>query len=448
MEGEHSSAEKPEKDERIMTKTLDELVSHPAPNDGKPNKKMIWIKGFWRVIVDSIQSFIDDECYAKASALTFYSLLSVVPVMAVLFGIAKGFGFQQALESEITQKLAEQPELANKLIQFSYSWLQSVQGGLIAGIGTILLFWSVIGLLNNVEAVLNTIWKTKIARSYIHKITDYLAIVIIAPLFLVSSSSINVFLTTQISYAGQNNILAEAVNPLLIVILKLFPYILSWILFAFVYLFMPNTKVYFRSAIVASLIAGTAFQMWQWIYINFQLEATSYGAIYGSFAALPLFLIWLQISWLILLAGAEIAVQLENDLFIPNRLRILLSTKTAALLITYRSIEAFVLGKKALTDRELAQELGLSLNHVHVLVEVLKNAGILSEVSLSDKTHGYQPARSIQTITMKSVSDAIDRSNAIPASVKDSLELKRIQDYLQHIDQLLDKEEINLKLYP
>ena len=429
-----------------MNKIPDELPDSPIKN--KSSKRFDLFKRIWRVIIDSIQGFIDDDCYAKASALTFYSLLSVVPVVAVLFGIAKGFGFQQALESEITQKLSEQPEVASKLIEFAYSWLQSVQGGIIAGIGTLLLFWSVIGLLNNIEAVLNTIWKTSIGRSYVHKITDYLAAIVIAPLFLVTSSGINVFLTTQLSRSGQNNILYEALNPLLIIILKLFPYILSWILFLFCYLFMPNTKVYFRSAVIAAFIAGTAFQLWQWIYIKFQIGAGNYGAIYGSFAALPLFLIWLQISWLILLAGAEIAVQLENDLFIPNRTRIPLLKKTTALLITYQCLENFVKGHKALTDKELAQELGISLNHVHIIVEALNNAGILSEVFYSNKTFGYQPARSIETITMKNVCDAIEKSDEILASVNESPELFVIQEYLKKTDMLLSNKDINKPIYP
>lgn len=430
-----------------MAQTLDEMVHPLHPDDFKSENKLSVWRRVWRVIADSVQGFIDDDCYSKASALTFYSLLAVVPVLAVLFGIAKGFGFQQALESEILERFAEQPEVAEKLIQFAYSWLQSVQGGLIIGIGTVLLFWSVIGLLNNIESTLNSIWKIKISRSYLRKITDYLAVIVIAPIFLVTSSSITVFLNTQIEEGAHHNVLLGAVSPFLIFLLKLFPYFLSWVLFTFVYLFMPNTKVYLRSALIAGVLGGTTFQLWQWIYIKFQIGVASYGAIYGSFAALPLFLIWLQISWLILLGGAELAVQLENDLFIPNRQRSLLSTKTIALLLTYRCLEAFAKGEPAPTDRSLAELLGISLNHIHVIIEALQKAGILSAVALSDKTFGYQPSRTISTITMKSVCDAIDKSNEILASVEKSAALEKIQNYFKNLDHMISQETINEKLY-
>lgn len=410
-------------------------------------QKFSFFKRVWRVLIDSIRGFVEDDCYARASALTFYSLLSIVPVLAVLFGIAKGFGFDRALEIEIRERFSDQPEITEKAIEFAYSWLQNVQGGLIAGFGTVLLLWSVIGLLNNIESALNAIWKTRIGRSFGRKLSDYLATLVICPIFIVAVSSLNVFITTQIEHSAQKSLLLEALSPLLLFILKLSPFFLSWSLFTFIYLFMPNTKVYFRSAVLAGILAGTAFQLWQWVYIRFQISATSYGAIYGSFAALPLFLVWLQISWNILLAGAEIAVQIENDLFIPARTLHPLSIKAAALFITYRCIEAFAKAKPPLTDRILAQELGISLNHVHVLLEALQKDRILSIVSFSDKTYGYQPARSIRSITMKRVCDAIEKSHEIPASFANSPEMRRIQDYLKEVDHLLTESPDNQPIY-
>lgn len=428
----------------FMIKILDKFTSiFSQTSENRPP----FFKRVWRVLINSIRGFIEDDCYAKASALTFYSLLSVVPVLAVLFGVAKGFGFENALRIQISERFVEQPELTEKLIQFAYSWLKSVQGGLIAGVGAILLLWSVLGLLNNIEAALNAIWKIKASRSYSRKISNYLATIVIIPIFLVATGSINLFLTTHLEETAHSNVLVGAVSPFLLFILKLFPYFLSWVLFTLVYLFMPNTKVYLISAIIAGVLGGTAFQIWQWIYIKFQVGASSYGAIYGSFAALPLFLIWLQVSWLIFLAGAELAVELENDIFIPNRTLIPLSGKAAALLITYQCIEAFDKGEGALTDRALSQELGMSLNHIHTLIEALYSAKILSTVSFADKTNGYQPARAINKITMKNVCDAIDKSNEIPSSVRNSETMAKIQDYLTEADQALTKLA-NKPLYP
>lgn len=406
-----------------------------------------WGKRVLRIIYDTIRGFIADDCYSKASALTFYSLLSIVPILAVLFGIAKGFGFENALESEIIQRFSEQKEVMNKLIQFAYSTLHNAKGGLIAGIGIFVLFWSVLGLLSSVENSLNSIWKIPHGRSYSRKISDYLATMVICPLFLVTSSSITVFLTTQIAATANSNEFFSAVSPFLLFILKLFPYFLSWILFTFIYQFIPNTKVYLRSSLIAGLLAGTAFQLWQWLYIRFQISASSYGAIYGSFAALPLFLIWLQISWLILLGGAELAFEIENDLFLPFRKAITISKKAAALLITYRCIEAFVKGSPPHTERSLAHELGISLTPLHSILDALLHFRILSPISYGTKVTAYQPAKAINTITLSQVCEAMDKNDEFQASVDETSCFRKIQDYLGQIERTEEHLPINKPLY-
>lgn len=426
-----------------MTKTFNELFPH---REDQPLKSpTIWTR-MLRVLYDAARGFIEDDCYSKASALTFYSLLSIVPILAVIFGIAKGFGLESALELEVSEQFGEQRELTSKLIQFAYSWLQTVKGGVIAGFGVFILFWSVLGLLSSIETTLNAIWKMPISRTIGRRISDYLATMVICPFFLITSSSITVWLS-NLTQNVQSNVFVEVVNPLLLFILKFFPFLLSWILFTFVYFFLPNTKVYMRSAVIAGVIAGTAFQIWQWLYIKFQIGVSSYGAIYGSFAALPLFLIWLQISWLILLAGAEMAFEIENDLFIPYRRTIYLSSKAAALLITYRCIEAFVKGNPPQTDRSFAHELGISLNHLHTLLEALQKERILSAISYKDRTIGYQPARAIETITFTMVCNAIDKNNELLASARDSEPFQRIQDYLKKSNSTLESAAFNQPIF-
>lgn len=435
----------------LHKKSQNAMQQNPPQIPDSANKQKLtplnFLKRCIRVLRDTAFGFIEDDCYSKASALTFYSLLSIVPVLAVLFGIAKGFGFEKALETEISERFYEQKEVVNKLIQFAYSFLQNAQGGVIAGIGTIALLWSVFGLLSNIETSLNSIWKTRLSRPYARKISDYLATMVICPIFLVALSSINVFIHTHFTKEAPNNVFIEAVSPVVLFFLKLFPFFLSWGLFTFIYMFMPYTNVYARSAIIAGIIAGTAFQAWQWIYIKFQIGVSSYGAIYGSFAALPLFLIWLQISWLILLAGAELAFETENDIYVPARAVIPISSKAAALLIAYRCIEAFAKGEPPLTDRTLAHELGMSLNHVHAIIEVLQNERILSAASYKSKTTGYQPARAINTITMQKVCQAMERGRDMLAAIKDSPQLDKINSYLKETDEMLENSQNNMLVY-
>jgi membrane protein len=427
----------------VMVKTFNELY---PPGNEPSGSATSWWRRILRIGYDATKGFIEDDCYSKASALTFYSLLSIVPVLAVLFGIAKGFGFEAALEKEIVDKFHEQEEVVNKLIEFAYSWLQNVQGGVIAGVGTIVLLYSVFSLMSNIEAALNGIWKITNSRPYIRKVSDYLATMVICPIFFVTSSSITLYLT-QFATSPHESIIISAISPAVLLLLKFFPYLLSWGLFTFIYLFMPNTKVYLRSALIAGVVAGTAFQLWQWIYIKFMIGIASYGAIYGSFAALPLFLMWLQISWLIMLAGAEIAFEIENDLFIPFRKPVIISSKAAALLITHRCVESFVKGGEPVTDRSLAHELGISINHLHSILEALQSQHILSAVSYQGKTVGYQPAKAINTLTMVSVCQAIDRCSDLYASVEDSSTLRSINDFLDSQDKLTDEWHDNQPIH-
>ena len=364
--------------------------------------------------VDISKKFFQDNCYEKASALAFYSALSIVPVLAVVLGIAHGLGFGNDLESDLSTQFFPQPEVKDKLLEFAHSWLHHVEGGVIAGVGTLILLWSVISLLISVEGSLNDIWKIQQGRTFFQKIRDYLMVIIIAPLIFVASSSITIYLIGQVAKTAEGNVFFETVSPLLLFFLSLFPVFLMWILFTFIYLFIPNTKVYFREALIAGLIAGTAFQFWQWIYIKFQVNVTTYNTVYGSFAAVPLFLIWLQVSWMIVLAGAEVAVEIENGFFMGSRKPTLVTFKEAALLVMQRCAEAFSKGSLPLTDLQLKQNLGIPLDHLHPVLDVLHKNHLLSTVALEDGNMGYQPAQAAKNITPQLVFEACDTLNQVP----------------------------------
>lgn len=274
----------------------------------------------YRILWNSALAFSRNEDSLKASALTFYTLISIVPFLAVTFGIATGFGFEQFLENEIKSYFKEQEEVITYAIRFARSALQNAKGGVIAGVGLIALLWTNLSLLATIENALNDIWHVRQPRSWAKKLTDYLAVMIICPIFFVVSSSVSVYLMTQLAETAKESHLLELMSPFLLFILRLVPFFLSVLLFVVMYLFIPNVRVRVRPRIIAGIFAGIAFQCWQWIYIRFQVEIASYGAIYGTFAALPLFLVWLQVSWLIVLAGAELASHIENEtVFLPKR---------------------------------------------------------------------------------------------------------------------------------
>ena len=259
-------------------------------------------------------------------------------------------------------------------------------------------------------------------------LSDYLSFFIIAPLFLIVSSGINVFIITQIAKGAQNFSLISALSPFILFILKFFPFFLAWVLFTFIYAFMPNKKADWKGVLLAGMVAGTLFQLWQAVYIHFQLGASSYGAVYGSFVQAP-FLIWLLVSWLIVLAGAELAFHFENTLHFPHQKKEPLPAKTVALLIMAYVIEAFDKGHPPLTEKELSRKIGITLYDLQNLLEPLCKNDLLAKVS-----NGYQPAQKTENITPKMVYAAIDNTTEIQAFVQKTVPFQKMEKLAEEIE--------------
>jgi len=265
-----------------------------------------------RVGISSIKGFINDNCFDKSSTLTFYTLLSIVPVIAIGFGIAQGLGMGEKFTEQIKDYLSSQPQIAEKLIQFAHSTLKQTEGGIIAAFGLVVLLWTILKMIGNIEFYFDEIWKVPIPRTFLEELKSYLPMIILFPIFLVGSNSIII--------EGGKNILQSTSNmfsflsPATELVIKIIPYLINWIFLCFVYTYLPNTKVSWKAGLAAAVLTGILFQLWQWIYVIFQVNVSSYGAIYGSFAAIPLFLIWLNYSWLILLYGCELCCSIQQNL--------------------------------------------------------------------------------------------------------------------------------------
>lgn len=377
-----------------------------------PPKLKSFIK-YLRVVLLALRGFNEDKVTTKASALTYYTLMSIVPVFAMLFGIAKGFGFDKYLEQQIIENFKGQEEVMNKVINFSNSLLARTGGGLIAGVGVVLLFWSVMKLLNSIEKSFNEIWQVPKPRSYARMFSDYLSMMLLAPILLIASSSMNVFLVTQLDTISKQMEIIGYMSPYIMFLLNFIPYLLLWTLFSIVYIVMPNTKVSFKSGIIAGIIAGSAFAVTQWLYIEFQVGVSRNNAIYGSFAALPLFLIWLQTSWLIVLFGAEIAFANQNvemyefedesEQISPN------ARRTLSLLIMSHVTKRFVAGETPQTAIELSKTLHIPLRLMRGLLYSLVRCRLLSEVYTKEPMiPAYQPAQYVDRFTVSFVLNAID----------------------------------------
>lgn len=270
------------------------------------------MRNLYLLLKRSLTEFFNQNCYLNALALSYYTLLSIVPLLAVAFGIAKGFGFEELLEKLVRENFYQNPEFADKVIQFANSMLEHTHGSVIAGFGVLALFWSINGLLSSFEKIVNQIWHVPESREWSRKIPDFLALIILFPIFVIMTSSFTVFIIQHlVSIANETGTLDTFKNVIYFIYYFLL-LALSWILFTFIYLFIPNRRVPRLAAMIAGILAGTSFQILQWTYVHLQVFLSSYNAIYGSFAAIPLFLLWLEFSWLITLAGVEISYQIAN----------------------------------------------------------------------------------------------------------------------------------------
>lgn len=405
-----------------------------------------------RLIISAGRGFNLDECYLKASALTFYSILSIVPVLAVAFGIAKGFGFEQHLESTIRERFQDQPEVATSVIQFAYSMLQHAQGGVIAGIGIIVLLYTVIRLMANIETSLNDIWKVRTARPWARRFSDYLATIIFCPIFFAASSSVSIFMMTQIIRATREIGYYDTLSPLIALAFHLFPFILAWSLFSFIYILMPNTRVKLRYGVIGGVLAGTAYQLLQYVYIKFQIGVSSYGAIYGSFAALPLFLMWIQLSWLIVLAGAEIAYHAENENYeffkraVSSQQMAAVSKRLLGVLFACRCVQAFLKGEAPVSLTQLAQESGVSQLQTRDILETLTGAGILAELKKQGSEECFQPGKDVGAITVMCVCDAMDSAKGHTLMAYSSPDIATIDTSIKAIEEETKRSPANLTL--
>lgn len=259
-----------------------------------------------KTILLSVDQFLNDRIPVRASALTYSTLLSIIPILAILFAIARGFGFDQIIETQLRQSMSgRQGEL---IIHWINSYLTHAQSGVFIGIGLVMLLWTILILTDNIERCFNAIWQVKHPRTVFRKITDYFSMILLLPLLFVISSGLTIFMTTYVKEIENYQVL----GPVLQFLVRLIPYTLTWGMFVGLYIFIPNTKVKFKHALLPGILSGSAFQAFQYIYVNSQIWVSGYNAVYGSFAAIPMFLLWTQISWSICLFGAEMSYISQN----------------------------------------------------------------------------------------------------------------------------------------
>ena len=252
----------------------------------------------------SVRCFLNEQLQQRAAALTFHSMLSVVPALVVLIAISRGFGFYTALENLLYDSIPAQRSALQYAFTFVDAYMEQMHNGIFVGIGLILLLWALIALLSNIENTFNDLWNVP-NRKLARRITDYMAVFILIPILLISSSGMSLFVNTLLDKLPYFSSLGQY-------IMQFSSYVLAWLLFAATYKLLPNTKVKIKHALVSGIICGTAFNLFQWLYLSGQIWVSKYNAIYGSFAFLPLLMLWMQLSWLICLIGVVLSYSSQN----------------------------------------------------------------------------------------------------------------------------------------
>lgn len=429
-------------------KRANEFVNHKLwrMRLDKLDRKQGFVLKQLRIFTLAIKGFNEDKCLLKATALTYYTLFSIVPLIALAFAIAKGFGLQDNLQQTIMNDFKEQQTVMDTVFASANTMLNSAKGGVIAGFGVVLLLWSVMKLLGSIENSFNEIWEIKKDRTLVRKITDYLSILLIAPIFVLVSSGLTVILKT-----GVDNVVSHAsfLSPASFIVFKIFSFVLMWSMFTFLYMALPNTRVSFKAALIGGLVGVILFELLEWAYISFQIGAARYNVIYGSLAALPLFLVWVQYSWFIVLFGAELAFanqnvdhyELESDITnISDRYK-----RVIALMVANLVVKNFIAGDKPLTAMQIAAKLDLPIRLARNIIFEFTETNIFAEIrTANDKEIAYQPGISDTKLTVKYVIDRLDERGVNHLPIHNSHELEIINGLMRDMDEVLNTSKGNM----
>ncbi len=420
-----------------------------------PMNRLTGNKAYWicqiRIIYMVFKGIKRDNIYIKASALTFFTILSVIPMVALGFGIAKGFGMQDQLRAQIITQFHNEEQVMAWILDFANTMLEQASGGWIAGVGVALLFYTTGQLLSYVETTLNSIWRVEETRAWYRQITDYLAIIILLPIVLIASSSVTVLASTRLNDLLSKSDILDGLKPVVSFLVQMVPYILLCALATAAYLVMPNTRVKVRPAAVAGLLAGIALQILQILYVESQMGISKLGTLYGSFAAIPLLMIWVQMSWVVVLVGAQLSYYLQNITRYEFEFDVQTVSprqkKRLSLLVLRFLTNDFIKGVKPRSPEEISLELSLPVRTVHECLDDLHGAGLATEFwDDTEDRYVYQPATDINRMTLSFVLEKLDNSGSSHKIVVNNADYKKIDAALTTFETMIATSEANVLL--
>lgn len=425
--------------------------------DNFSNKKNLFY-AVLKIIMLTVRGVQEQDLSAGSRSLTYRSVLSIVPMLAVFFAIARGFGFETILESQLfdffksksVEVVAVHPEQhapydrithdfdfaadslsavplphnhpaehsafsVEALVDFVNKSLEQVQGGVFAGIGVLLLLYTVILLFTDIEDSFNRIWGVVEGRTWQRRIIDYFALMLLLPIFVVLNSGLTAILQSSQGFLEQYS---DIFTPMMTQVFNILPFLLMTISLTLLYRFMPNTKVTWMSALVGGIVAGIAIQIFQMVYLTGQLWITKYNAVYGTFAAIPLLLLWLQMSWFLVLIGAELAYATQNvRKFSFDREAKNISRRYRdffTIMVASAIVKRFADSKPPMTADQISMKCKAPIKLTNDIIDELRSLNIISPTPSSNdvKVMAYQPAMDINLLTVNGLIKELDKEGS------------------------------------
>ena len=374
-----------------------------------------WYINLAKTVNLSVRSILDTNLQQKAAALTFNTMLALVPTLAMIFAIGRGFGFQNLIESEIFNFVPVQREELSNVFTFVDSYLAQSSEGIFVGVGILFLLWTLISLLSNVEDAFNHIWGINKKRNFYRKVTDYIAIFFIIPILIVCTNGIKLFVLTMSS--------DTFLSPVVEALLDIAPTVLTWLSFTLTFMLIPYTKVKLKYALISGFLCAIVFQLLQWLMVSGQIYVSKYNAIYGSFAFLPLLLIWIYLSWQVCLAGVVLTYSSQNIFRFNfrdniNEISQRYMTDVTIVILTIVA-KRFCQQRPPYTKLDITEKYNIPIRLVGAVVDHLVDVKLLSSViGKDDREVAYQPAFDLEHLTLRSAKERLrnwGKSGFIPS---------------------------------
>jgi len=421
---------------QIKTRLFDDFVDSELSELTQYKR---WLHSGLRIGVMVVRDFVQNLVKLQAMALAFETLLSLAPLLAVVFSLLKAFGVHNRMEPALAEALAPLGEKGQEITDHLIGFVDKMSASALGSVGLVTLFITVLSLMSTIEDSFNHVWRVKSPRRLARRFSDYLSAIVVGPVL--------VFAAVTITATLQNNAIVHALASLqafgavILFLLRLIPYITLWGAFTFVYIFIPNTRVRLSSALVGGLVAALLWQTVGWGFAVFVTSSTRYYVIYSSFAILLLFLLWLHVGWMIVLLGAQVAYahqyihfyQREHDLLAQSTS----GREKLALQLLVLIGRNFYQGLDPINVLELSNRMRLPAGVIKELLQMLTQTRVL--ISLADE-ESFVLGRDPQSISINEILDSVRNGGKKANLLSDgNQEESQVNELLLKVDQSVSK---------